>query len=37
MKLLAKIFGTLVSLGAGWLGAKLVSGIWHKVDRKSVV
>lgn len=30
MKLLVKIFGTLISLGAGWLGAKLVSGIWHK-------
>lgn len=30
MKLLAKIFGTLISLGAGWLGAKLVSGAWHK-------
>ncbi|MEG2423821.1 DUF4235 domain-containing protein [Glutamicibacter sp.] len=30
MKLLVKIFGTLISLGAGWLGAKLVSGVWHK-------
>jgi len=30
MKILTKIFGTLISLGTGWLGAKLVSGVWHK-------
>lgn len=28
MKVLVKIFGTLASLLAGWLGAKLVSTLW---------
>lgn len=30
MKVLAKLFGTLVSLTAGWLGSKLVTVIWKK-------
>lgn len=30
MKTLAKIFGSVLSLGAGWLGAKLVASAWKK-------
>ncbi|MFJ2618445.1 DUF4235 domain-containing protein [Glutamicibacter sp. NPDC087344] len=30
MKILVKIFGTVVSLAAGWLGTKLVSTIWKQ-------
>lgn len=30
MKVITKIFGTLASLAAGWLGSKLVTLIWKK-------
>lgn len=30
MKILVKLFGTVVSLAAGWLGTKLVSTVWKK-------
>ncbi|MGQ3383376.1 DUF4235 domain-containing protein [Glutamicibacter sp. TV12E] len=30
MRILAKIFTTLLSLGAGWVGSRLVSAAWRK-------
>ncbi len=30
MNILVKLFGTAVSLAAGWVGTKLVSTIWKK-------